>query len=101
MRSLKKLIYFLLVLTTLVLGILFTVQNNTPVPLNLLLIVLPERALALWLLLAFALGGVLGMLTAMGLVLRLRAALSRANKSLAGSAATPTPADKPAAAGGN
>lgn len=83
MNFIKKTTYFLLVLTVLVLGALFAVQNTTAVPLDLLVVYLPERSVALWVLLAFAIGGVIGMLTSIGLVLRLRTALLRANRQLA------------------
>jgi uncharacterized membrane protein YciS (DUF1049 family) len=68
-------------------GVLFSVQNNVPVPLDLLVVKLEPRSLALWILLAFALGGVLGMLMSSGLILRTRAALASANRQLAKSKA--------------
>jgi putative membrane protein len=83
MNFIKKTTYFLILLAVLVLGALFAVQNTAPVPLDLLLIYLPARSVALWVLLAFAIGGVTGMLTSIGLVLRLRTALLRANRQLA------------------
>ena len=83
MNLIKKTTYFLIVLAVLVLGALFAVQNTVAVPLDLLLIYLPARSVALWVLLAFAIGGVIGMLTSIGLVLRLRTALLRANRQLA------------------
>jgi putative membrane protein len=83
MNFIKKTTYFLIVLAVLVLGALFAVQNTAAVPLDLLLIYLPARSVALWVLLAFAIGGVTGMLTSIGLVLRLRTALLRANRQLA------------------
>ncbi len=54
--------------------------------------------MALWVLLAFASGGIIGMLTSIGLVLRLRTALLRANRQLAKlkPAAEPAPAPVPA-----
>ena len=93
MNFIKKTTCFFLVLAVLVLGALFAVQNTTAVPLDLLVIYLPARSVALWVLLAFAGGGVIGMLTSIGLVLRLRTALLRANRQLARvPAAAPVPA---------
>ncbi len=83
MNFLKNTLLLLVLLTTLILGTLFAVQNTATVPLDLLFHYFAERSVALWVLLAFALGGVLGMLTNIGLVLRLRTALHRANKLLA------------------
>ena len=82
MKFLKNLLVFILLAGTLVLGALFAVQNTAQVPLDLLVIYLPERSIALWVLLAFAIGGVVGMLTNIGLVWRLRAALLKANRRL-------------------
>ncbi|MFT5481443.1 MAG: putative membrane protein [Halieaceae bacterium] len=72
MELLRKLLALLVILTMLVLGVLFAVQNTHTVPLDLLVITLPERSVALWVLLAFAAGSVIGMLASAGIVLRLR-----------------------------
>ena len=72
----------LFALAVLALGVLFAVENTATVPLNLLVIQLSERSIALWVLVAFALGGVLGMLTNIGVVWRLRAAMLRARRQL-------------------
>ncbi len=98
MNFLKNLLYFAVVMATLGLGALFAVQNTATVPLDLLVIHLSERSVALWVLLAFASGGIIGMLTSIGLVLRLRTALLRANRQLAKlkPAAEPAPAPVPA-----
>ncbi len=71
-----------LLLAILAISVLFAVQNTATVPLDLLIISLPERSVALWVLLAFALGGVVGMLTSVGVVWRLRASLLSANRKL-------------------
>lgn len=82
MKFIKTLLYVLIALAMLALGAMFAVQNEATVPLRLLVIDLPERSVALWVLLAFALGAVLGMLTSLGVVLRLRASLMAANRRL-------------------
>lgn len=51
---------YLLLLLVLVFGIFFSLQNDTKVPLDLLILRLPEQSTALWILLAFAAGGVAG-----------------------------------------
>ena len=66
----------------LALGALFAVQNDATVPLDLLVVYLPARSVALWVLLALALGGILGLLTSLGIVLRLRARLGAAQREL-------------------
>ncbi|MCX2981173.1 LapA family protein [Halieaceae bacterium IMCC14734] len=82
MRLLVKILMFLLLCLVLMVGVLFAVQNPEPVPLNLLLVELPERSVALWVLLGFACGGIIGMLTSLGMILRLRTSLLRANRRL-------------------
>jgi putative membrane protein len=93
MKFLKKLSYLLLFLGVLALGASFAVQNRVSVPLNLLVLPPAEGTIALWVLLAFALGGITGMLTSIGLVMRLRTALLRANRQLA--KVPPAPAPEP------
>jgi putative membrane protein len=87
MNYFKKIGYFAIFAATLVLGLIFAEQNTVAVPLNLLVFNLPEHSVALWVLLAFSVGGVTGMLTSMGLVLRLRTTLLRVNRQLAKQAA--------------
>jgi uncharacterized membrane protein YciS (DUF1049 family) len=82
MKFIKTLLYLLIAVVMVALGAMFAVQNEATVPLNLLVVELPERSVALWVLLAFAVGGVLGMLTSLGVVLRLRASLLAANRRL-------------------
>ena len=82
MRLLVKILKLLLLILVVVTGLYFAMLNPEPVPLNLPLLPLPERSIALWVLLGFALGGVIGMLTSLGMNLRLRASLLRANRRL-------------------
>ncbi len=82
MKVIIRLIVVTLLLAILAISVLFAVQNTAAVPLDLLVIVLPERSVALWVLLAFALGGIMGMLTSVGVVWRLRASLLSANRKL-------------------
>jgi putative membrane protein len=87
MNYLKKIVFIAVIAALLVLGALFAVQNTATAPLDLLVVSLPERSIALWVLLAFGTGGIIGMLTSMGLVLRLRTTLLRVNRQLARQAA--------------
>lgn len=82
MKLIRKIVYVLVFLLALVVGMLFVVQNRAEAPLDLLFVQLESQRVALWIVLSLSLGGVLGMLTSMGLVLRLRAALMRANRQL-------------------
>ena len=82
MKLLRKMFTVLLVLATIAVGILFALQNEAPVPVDILIYSFGERSLALWLLVAFALGGTVGMLTSSGIVLRLRTSLRMTNRRL-------------------
>ncbi|TDG13521.1 LapA family protein [Seongchinamella unica] len=87
MKLLRNLLYLALVVAMAAVGVLFALQNEMPVPLDLLIVNFEPRSLALWLLIAFALGGLLGMLMSSLLVLRTRAALASTNRQLARSRA--------------
>ena len=80
MKILYRTITAVTLLLILALGVLFAVQNDTPVGLDLLLVSFSERPVALWILLAFALGACLGMLSSAAVIWRLRSALLRANR---------------------
>ncbi|MEE4191829.1 MAG: LapA family protein [Halieaceae bacterium] len=105
MQYLRNLFYFLIAVAMLALGALFAVQNEATVPLDLLVVYLPERSVALWVLLAFAVGGVAGLLASLGIILRQRTALASARRKLdklraqASQDSSPksTPAPEPAA----
>lgn len=81
-----KFLRFLLVLAVLAgmafVGALFAAQNDTPVPLDLLFYTAKPQTLALWVLLALAIGGVLGMLFSSALMLRTRASSASAKRQL-------------------
>ncbi|MGR2737517.1 LapA family protein [Billgrantia sp. Q4P2] len=80
MRWLKGLILAIILLAVLLVGILFAVNNQQTVPLNLIWVELPAVSLSVWLLAALVGGVVLGMLAMTGVWLRLRTALSRAQR---------------------
>jgi putative membrane protein len=82
MSLLRKLLALLVVLATITIGVLFALQNTALVPLDLLVYSFEAKSLALWLLCAFALGSVLGMLTASAIVIRLRTSLRLAKRQV-------------------
>ena len=87
MKFLRKLLYVVVILAALAVGMLFALQNKTSVPLDVLIYTFEPRSLALWVLAAFAIGGVLGMLACSAIMLRQRASLGSANRRLARSRA--------------
>ncbi len=82
MKLLRTLFTLLIVLAALAAGVLFALQNEQPVALDLLFFTFPPRSLALWILLAFALGGLAGMLASSLLMIRQRAALGASKRRL-------------------
>jgi putative membrane protein len=79
---LRKLLALAVALLMAGLGLLFALQNPDPVPLDILVVQLPPRSLALWVLGALALGGVLGVAFSSFAVLRLRASLIAARRQV-------------------
>ena len=85
MGFIRKLFALILAVAMAAVGVLFALQNAEPVPLDVLIMILPPRSLALWVLGALALGGLLGLLLSSIAVLRLRARLMSARRQLANS----------------
>lgn len=69
---LKRVSIALLLIVVLAFGALFSVQNASPVPMDLLVIQFSERSVAFWLLSAFALGGLGGVAVSMVAIMRLK-----------------------------
>ncbi len=82
MKILRNLLTVVVVLATLAIGILFSLQNKALVPLDLLVFTFEPRSLAVWVLAAFALGGVLGMTVSSLILVRTRASLSTCRRQL-------------------
>ena len=82
MKLLRQLLTIVIVIATLAMGVLFALQNKTPVSLDLLVYTFDPKSLALWILAALATGGLIGMLISSAMVLRLRTSLSSANRQL-------------------
>lgn len=61
MRWIRRALIAILLLLVLAFGLLFSLQNGQSVSLDLLALQLHERPLAVWLLAAFALGGLAGL----------------------------------------
>jgi len=83
MKLVSKLLIAALALLMVALGMLFALQNAVLVPLDLLAFQFSPHSLALWLLLALSLGGLLGMLASSALLVRLRATLGASRRELA------------------
>jgi lipopolysaccharide assembly protein A len=82
MRLLRNLVILLIVIAMFAAGALFALQNTQPVPLDLLVYSFEPHSLALWLLSAFALGGLAGMLASSLIILRLRTSRAAADRKL-------------------
>ncbi|GEK74331.1 MULTISPECIES: lipopolysaccharide assembly protein LapA domain-containing protein [Halomonas] len=80
MRWLKGLILAVILLVVLLVGILFAVNNQQALPLNLIWFELPAASLSVWLLASLVVGVLLGMLAMGGVYLRLRTLLTRAQR---------------------
>ncbi|MEM9398008.1 MAG: lipopolysaccharide assembly protein LapA domain-containing protein [Pseudomonadota bacterium] len=83
MGFLKKLLALAVALAMAGVGVLFALQNAEPVPLDILLVTLPPRSLALWVLAALALGGITGLCLSSFAMLRLRTRLIAARRQIA------------------
>ena len=75
MKFLRNLLTLVVVLAMIAVGVLFALQNEEPVPLDLLVYQFEPRSLALWLLSALAIGGLLGLVISSAIMLRLRTSL--------------------------
>lgn len=82
MKFLRKLIALVVLLAMIVVGVFFGMQNESTVPLDVLVYTFEPRSIALWVLLAFALGGVLGMAASSLILVRTRASLNARNRQL-------------------
>ena len=83
MGFLRKLLALILAVAMAGVGVLFALQNAEPVPLDVLVMTLPPRSLALWVLGALAIGGILGLALSSLAVLRLRTRLVAARRQIA------------------
>lgn len=82
MKFLRFLLAVVVVIVTVGVGAMFATQNDTQVPLDLLVYTFAPKTLGLWILCAFALGGVLGMLASSMILLKMRLALGSSKRQL-------------------
>lgn len=82
MGLLRKLVALLLALAMAAVGVMFALQNPEPVPLDILVMRLPPRSVALWVLGALAVGGVLGLALSTPALLQQRARLAATRRQL-------------------
>ncbi len=75
MNKLARIIVWCFIFIIFVASIVFSFSNTQPVALSFGIVTLAPQALAVWIIAAFALGGVLGLLLGAGLVRNLRAKL--------------------------
>ncbi|PIE23962.1 MAG: hypothetical protein CSA60_03530 [Neptuniibacter caesariensis] len=83
MRFIKTVIVILLCLLVLMIGILFTIHNTEKVVIDLVFFQLPEASLSVWLIAAFFIGGVLGVMLSMATVFMLKTRLGSARRKIA------------------
>ncbi|HSP32231.1 MAG TPA: LapA family protein [Halomonas sp.] len=80
MRWIKGLILAVILLIVVLVGILFAVNNQQTIALNLIWLELPAVSLSVWLLATLVFGVVLGMLAMLGVYVRLKATLARSQR---------------------
>lgn len=71
-RALQRWLVIVLLIVVLAFGVLFSMQNTDKAALDLLVIQLPEQRVSLWVLLAFVVGGVAGLLVSSAAMIRLK-----------------------------
>jgi putative membrane protein len=82
MRWIRRALIAILLLLVLAFGLLFSLQNAQSVPLDLLALQLRERPIAVWLLAAFALGGLGGLAASSIALVKLQANRYRLRRRL-------------------
>jgi uncharacterized integral membrane protein len=82
MRWLKRLAVVLTLLLVLVAGLLFSLQNATTVPVDLLVYQTVARPIAVWLLAAFVAGGIIGMVVGSVALVKMQASRQRLRRQL-------------------
>lgn len=82
MQLLKRILTLLLLMVVLLFGVLFSIQNTATAPLDLLFIQLPEQRIVIWILSAFSIGGVVGILSNSLVIIRLQREKMSAQRQL-------------------
>lgn len=82
MRWIRRVLVVVVLLLVLIFGLLFSLQNGQSVPLDLLVLQLQARPIAVWLLATFAFGGIVGLLVGSVALLRVQASRYRLRRRL-------------------
>ncbi len=82
MLFIKRLLIAVVLLLVLVFGVLFSLQNTATVPLDLLVVQFSEARITFWIIWAFIIGGLLGVLISSAVSLRLKSQLLMAQRKL-------------------
>ena len=82
MKLLYRILSLLVILGMLAVGILFSLQNEMQVPLDVLVYQFSPRSVSFWVLGSLVLGAVLGVFASTSLLLRQRGALASSNRQL-------------------
>ena len=82
MKFLRHILTVLVAFAMVGVGVLFALQNEAPVALDLLVYDFEPKSLALWVLSAFAIGGIFGLLVSSAMLLRMRASLRASRRQL-------------------
>ncbi len=83
MSRLLKIIWLLVIVALIVVGVVFSLLNNQPVPLDLFFVVTPPVNLSLVVFAAFGIGLLAGMLITSFTVLRVKVSAQRQQRKLA------------------
>lgn len=82
MRWLKRLVVVLILALVLAAGLLFSLQNGATAQVDLLVYQTTARPIAVWLLVAFAIGGVIGMVVGSVALVKMQASRMRLRRQL-------------------
>ncbi len=82
MRWLKTLLVGVLCIVVVFVGMQFTFHNTDKVAIDLVFMQLPEMSLSLWLIAAFGLGGLMGVVLSVGTVVLLRTRLGSVRRRM-------------------
>lgn len=80
MRWIKGLLLAAILLVVLLVGILFAVNNQQTIALNLIWVELPAVSLSVWMLGMLTCGVIIGMVAMLGVYIRLKARLARTRR---------------------
>jgi lipopolysaccharide assembly protein A len=82
MSLIRRVVTVAFALVVLLVGVLFSSHNSQKVVLDFLIYKTPEFYLSFWIIVSFALGGLIGVLASSATIVRLRAGQKRSNKKM-------------------